>query len=106
LVGEVIRLDDVVTDFDYGKTGRPNCIVRLIGDPLEQAYVVPRSTTGSIGTMTKANVLPGLDKPGRFLYLPRLVMPADLEGCERIGLLPPEIRQQVLENVNWAATIL
>lgn len=49
--GEVIRLDDKVTDFGLGKFG-PNCIVRLVGDPLQQAYVGPRTTDGSIGTLT------------------------------------------------------
>ena len=38
--GEVIRLDDKVTGFDFDKTGRPNCIVRLVSDPPQQAYVV------------------------------------------------------------------
>lgn len=104
--GEVIRLDDRVTDFDLGKIGRPNCIVRLIGDPLQQAYVVPRTTDGSIGTFTPAGALPGLNKPGRFLYLPRLVLPADLEGCESLGVLPEQLRTLVLGNVNWAATDL
>lgn len=101
--GEVIRLDDKVTDFDYGKRGRPNCIVRLVGDPLQQAYVVPRTTDGSIGTPSPAGALPGLNKAGRFLYLPRPVPPADLVGCERLGLLPEKLRALVLGNVNWAA---
>jgi hypothetical protein len=101
--GEVIRLDDKVTDFDFGKIGRPNCIVRLVGDPLQQAYVVPRTTDGSIGTLTPAGVLPSLNKAGRFLYLPRPVLPADLVGCERLGMLPEKLRTLVLDNVNWAA---
>ena len=101
--GEVIRLDDKVTGFDFDKTGRPNCIVRLVGDPLQQAYVVPRTTDGSIGTPTPAGVLGGLNKAGRFLYLPRPVLPADLVGCERLGLLPEKLRTLVLGNVNWAA---
>jgi hypothetical protein len=99
----VIRLDDGVTGFDHGKSGRPNCIVRLVGDPLQQAYVVPRTTNGSIGTLTKAGVLPGLDRDGRFLYLPRLVLPVDLRDCERLGVLPETVRTLVLDNVNWAA---
>jgi len=106
LEGEVIRLDDVVTDFDYGKRGRPNCLVRLVGDPLQQAWVVPRTTDGSIGTLTPAGILPGLNKQGRFLYIPRLVLPTDLEGCERLGVLPEKVRTLVLGNVNWAATDL
>jgi hypothetical protein len=106
LEGEVIRLDDVVTDFDYGKRGRPNCLVRLVGDPLQQAWVVPRTTDGSIGTLTAAGILPGLNKQGRFLYIPRLVLPTDLEDCERLGVLPEKVRTLVLENVNWAATEL
>ena len=101
--GEVIRLDDVVTGFDDGKAGRPNCIARVIGDPLQQAYVVPRTTDGSIGTLTAAGILPGLNKQGRFLYIPRLVLPADLVGCERLGVLPGNVRTLVLGNVNWAA---
>ena len=101
--GEVIRLDDDVTGFDFGKTGRPNCIVRLVGEPLQLAYVVPRTTDGSIGTPTPVGVLPGLNKAGRFLYLPRPVLPADLARCERLGLLPEKLRTLVLGNVNWAA---
>jgi len=101
--GEVIRLDDKVTGFDFDKIGRPNCIVRLVGDPLQQAYVVPRTTHGSIGTPTPAGVLPALNKPGRFLYLPRPVLPTDLVGCERLGVLPEKLRTLVIDNVNWAA---
>lgn len=104
--GEVIRLDDKVTDFDFGKICRPNCIVRLVGDPLQQAYVVPRTTDGSIGTLTPAGVLSGLNKAGRFLYLPRPGLPADLVGCERLGMLPEKLRTLVLDNVNWAAVDL
>ena len=44
--GEIVRLDDQVTDFDFGKIGRPNCIARLVGSPLQLAYVVPRTTDG------------------------------------------------------------
>jgi hypothetical protein len=102
-IGEVIRLDDKVTGFDDNKIGRPNCVVRLIGEPLQLAYVVPRSTKGSIGTATPANVLPGLNEPGRFLYLPRPVLPTDLVGVERLGVLPEAMRMRVIENVNWAA---
>jgi hypothetical protein len=101
--GEVVRLDDKVTGFDFDKIRRPNCIVHLVGDPLQQAYVVPRTTDGSIGTPTPAGVVPGLNKAGRFLYLPRPVLPADLAGCERLGLLPEKVRTLVLGNVNWAA---
>jgi hypothetical protein len=101
--GDVIRLDDRVTDFNFGKIGRPNCIVRLVGDPLQLTYVVPRTTDGSIGTLTPASVLPGLNKVGRFLYLPRPVLPADLLGCDRLGMLPEKWRTLVLNNVNWAA---
>lgn len=101
--GDIVRLDDVVTDFDYGKLGRPNCVVRVIGDPPQQFYVVPRTTDGSIGTLTEAGVLPGLNKRGRFLYIPRPVLPADLAGCEHLGRLPEKVRALVLGNVNWAA---
>lgn len=101
--GEVIRLDDRVTGFDFDKIGRPNCIVRLIGNPLQLAYVVPRTTDGSIGTPTPAGALPGLNSAGRFLYLPRPVLPADLVDCERLGLLPETLRTLVIGNVNWAA---
>jgi len=101
--GDVIRLDDVVTDFDYGKRGRPNCVVRVIGDPPQQFYVVPRTTNGSIGTLTEASVLPGLNKKGRFLHIPRPVLPADLVDCEHLGTLPEKVRALVLGNVNWAA---
>jgi hypothetical protein len=101
--GQVIRLDDKVTGFDDNKLGRPNCVVRVVGNPLQQLYVVPRTTSGSIGTASPGGLMPGLDKPGRFLYIPRLVLPADLVGCELLGMLPEAIRGVVIGNVNWAA---
>jgi hypothetical protein len=85
--GEVIRLDDRVTRFDDNKTGRPNCVVAVIGDPIELVYVVPRTTRGTTGTFVPAGVLPGLDKPGRFLFVPRQVLPQDLVDVERLGIL-------------------
>jgi hypothetical protein len=101
--GEVILLDDRVTGFDDNKNGRRYCIVRVVGDPLELILVVPRTTRGTIGTFVDAGVLPKLNKPGRFLYRPYQVFPADLKGVERIGRLPPTIAEKVLDNVNLAA---
>ena len=101
--GEVIRLDDRVTKFDDNKQRRPNCVVEVVGDPIELVYVVPRTTRGTTGTLVPANVLPGLDKPGRFLFVPRQVRPQDLIGVERLGILPDPYKDRVLENVNMAA---
>lgn len=101
--GEVIRLDDRVTKFDDNKRGRPNCVVEVIGDPIELVYVVPRTTRGTIGTFVPANVLPGLDKAGRFLFVPRPVQPQDLIAVERLGILPDPYKDRVLENVNTAS---
>lgn len=101
--GEVIRLDDRVTQFDDNKLGRPNCVVAIVGDPIELVYVVPRTTKGTVGTLVPANVLPGLDKAGRFLFVPRPVEPADLVDVDRLGVLPDSYKTRVLENVNTAA---
>jgi hypothetical protein len=101
--GEVILLDDRVTGFDDNKEDRPYCVARVVGDPLEFVLVVPRTTEGTIGTLTEAGVLPQLNKRGRFLYRPYQVFPADLKTVKRIGVLPPTIAKKVLENVNFAA---
>ena len=100
--GDVIRLNDQVTNFDDNKPGRPNCVVQVVGDPIEFVYVVPRTTRGTTGTLVPANVLPGLNKPGRFLYVPRQVQPQDLLDVERLGVLPQPYRDRVLENANMA----
>jgi hypothetical protein len=99
-VGEILRIDDVVTGFDDNKPGRPCMVVRVVDQPRAGAWVLPRSTKGSIGTPVPAGALEGLDEDGRFMYLPHFVASADLAGCPSLGVLPEPYRQRVLENVN------
>lgn len=99
-VGEVLRIDDAVTGFDRNKRGRPCMIVRVAERPRAGAWVLPRSTTGSIGTAVPAGALPGLTQPGRFMYLPHFVLAADLAGCPSLGVLGEPHRGRVLDNVN------
>ena len=95
-----MRIDDAVTGFDYNKRGRPCMVVRIADKPRAGAWVLPRSTTGSIGTPVPARVLPGLNKDGRFMFLPHFVAAADLEACPSLGVLPEPYRRKVLANVN------
>lgn len=99
-MGEVLRIDDAVTGFDRNKPGRPCMVVRVEQRPRAGAWVLPRSTNGSIGTFVPAGALPGLNKPGRFMYLPHFVSAADLAGCPSLGVLGQPHRQRVLDNVN------
>jgi hypothetical protein len=101
-VGEVLRIDDAVTGFDRNKRGRPCMIVRVQARPRAGAWVLPRSTSGSAGTAVPAGALAGLDRPGRFMYLPHFVSAADLAGCPSLGVLGEPHRQRVLDNVNLA----
>lgn len=99
-VGEILRIDDAITGFDDNKPGRPCMVMRVVEKPRTGAWVVPRSTKGSIGTLVPAGVLPGLNRPGRFMYLPHFVAEGDLTGCPSLGLLPQPHRDRVLANVN------
>jgi hypothetical protein len=100
VVGEVLRVDDVVTGFDDNKRGRPCMVVRVSEAPRAGAWVVPRSKKGSQGTLMHAGVLPGLDRDGRFMFLPRFVPAADLTDCESLGVLPDHIRDLVLASIH------
>jgi hypothetical protein len=102
-VGQVLRIDDVVTGFDDNKRGRPCMVVRVSEGPRAGAWVLPRSTKGRDGTLVPAGVLPELDRDGRFMFLPRFVVAADLSDCESLGVLPDRFRNLVLANVNDAA---
>ena len=96
----MLRIDDVITGFDDNKIGRPCMLVRVSESPPAGAWVVPRSTKGSQGTFVAAGALPGLDKDGRFMFLPRFVARADLAGCASLGVLSDRDRDRVLANVN------
>ncbi len=99
-VGEVLRIDDAITGYDRNKPGRPCMVVRVEQRPRAGAWVLPRSTQGSQGTAVPAGLLPGLNKPGRFMYLPHFVSAADLADCLSLGVLEDPHRQRVLDNVN------
>lgn len=99
-VGEVLRIDDVVTGFDDNKPQRPCMVVRVVGPPRDGAWVLPRSTKGSTGTLVRAGALPGLNKDGRFMFVPRFVASGDLAGCRSLGVLGAADRDRVLDNVN------
>jgi hypothetical protein len=99
-VGEVLRIDDVVTGFDDNKPQRPCMVVRVTGGPRAGAWVLPRSTKGTDGTFVPAGALPGLDRDGRFMVLPRFVAAGDLEGCPSLGVLGAADRDRVLDNLN------
>lgn len=96
----MLRVDDTITGFDDNKPGRPCCVGAVEAPPRDGAWVVPRSTKGSTGTWTPAGVLPGLEREGRFMFLPRRVPTSDLAGCASLGLLPEPYRTRVLDNVN------
>jgi hypothetical protein len=102
VVGQVLRIDDVVTGFDDNKRGRPCMVVRVSETPRAGAWVLPRSTKGREGTLVPAGVLPEFDRDGRFMFLPRFVA-GDLSDCKSLGVLPDHFRDLVLANVNDAA---
>ncbi len=99
-IGEVLLIDDVTTGFDDNKFARPCMVVRVTSAPRAGAWVLPRSTRGSDGTLVRAGALPGLNKDGRFMYLPRFVSATDLESCRSLGVLGAAERDRVLANVN------
>ncbi len=75
-------------------------VVRVEPPPRAGVWVVPRSTQGSIGTRVPRNVLPGLNKDGRFQFLPRRVSALDLASCRSLGPMPEPYRTRVLQNTN------
>jgi hypothetical protein len=100
-VGEVLLIDDVVTDFDRYKSARPCLIVRVVDQPRAGAWVLPRSTQpNSRGTFVPAGALRGLNKDGWFMVLPRFAAAGDLEGVRSLGVLPSPHLENVLENMN------
>jgi hypothetical protein len=96
----VLLIDDVITGFDDNKPDRPCMVVRVSGPSRGGAWVVPRSTKGREGTFVAAGTLPGLNRNGRFLFIPRFVPAHDLSGCRSLGVLPDDIRDRVVANVN------
>lgn len=98
-IGQILRIDDVVTGFDDNKTGRPCMVVRIEAPPRSGAWVLPRSTRPP-GTKTPGGLLPGLDRVGWFMYLPHRVSGEDLADCPSLGQFPESHRARVLENVN------
>lgn len=102
-VGDVVKIDDSVTGFDRNKPGRPCMVVGIDPPPRRTVFVVPRTTSGTVGTFVPARALRGLDRDGRFLFLPRRVSQSDLVGAPNLGQLPEPYRTRVLEQVNVAA---
>ena len=101
--GDVIRIPDRLTGFDDNKPSRPYCVVRVLGDPWSEIYVVPRTGEKvSGGVRTDANVLPGLNKVGWFLFRGYRLERADVASAEHVGTLPAEITRLVQENANLA----
>jgi hypothetical protein len=87
---DVIRTDDRNTGFSASnpKRGRPYLVTRVIGDPPELVYLVPRTASGWEGVPTPAGVLPELREDGSFLLDPIAVDAADLGDAEVLGQLP------------------
>lgn len=96
----MLLIDDVVTDFDRYKLARPCMVVRVVDRPRAGAWVLPRSTQGSSGTLVPAHALDGLDKDGRFMFIPRFAAAGDLAQVRSLGVLPSPHRERVLANVN------
>jgi hypothetical protein len=101
--GDVIRLHDRLTGFDDNKPDRPYCVVRVVGDPWSEVYAVPRTSEPVRGGVrTPANVLPGLNKEGWFLFRGYRLERADVQGAEHIGKLSADVTAQVQEQANLA----
>jgi hypothetical protein len=101
--GDLIRIPDRLTGFDDNKPSRPYCVVRVVGDPWIEIYVVPRTTEPTrLGTDTPARVIEPLDKRGWFLYRAYRLTPADVPGIQPIGRLPQRWLDPVLEQANLA----
>jgi hypothetical protein len=100
--GQVIRADDDDVGFEGGKRGRPYLIVRVIGDPPELVYVVPRTASGLEGVPVPAGAVAGLNKDGNFLLDPLAVSPTDLSEARLLGELPEPYLTRVLERLHRA----
>jgi hypothetical protein len=98
--GQVIRADDDAVGFEGGKIGRPYLIVRVVGDPPELIYVVPRTASGWEGVPVPAGVVRGLNKDGNFLLNPLPVPAAELSGSQVLGDLPEPYLSRVLERLH------
>ena len=96
----MLLIDDVITGFDDNKPARPCAVVRLVEGPPSGVWVLPRSTKGSQGTLVRSGALPGLNKDGRFMFLPRFVSTVDVASCRSLGVLDAIDRDRVLANVN------
>ncbi|MEK6328467.1 MAG: hypothetical protein AABM66_13230 [Actinomycetota bacterium] len=100
-IGEVIAVDDAVSGFGSGhKEGRPCLVARIIGEPPELVYLVPRSATSPFGIPVPAGAAPGLNKPGKFLTSPLPVDAADLEGADSYGMLAEPYFTQVMDGLD------
>lgn len=101
--GDVIRIDDRVTGFDDNKTGRPYCVVRVVGEPWTEIYVVPRTTEPKHGAARlEAGVVPGLNRVGWFMFRAYRLTPAEVQGVEPVDTLPGDVLRRVNETVNVA----
>lgn len=98
--GLVIRVDDEVTGFGGGKIGRPYLVIRVLGDPPELVYVVPRSASGWEGVPVPERIVPGLNKPGNFLTDPLPVAAGDLADARVLGVLPEPYLSRVLDRIH------
>ncbi len=98
--GLVIRIDDDVTGFGGGKIGRPYLVIRVLGDPPELVYVVPRSASGWEGVPVPEKIISGLNKPGNFLLDPLPVAASDLAGAKILGQLPEPYLSRVLDRIH------
>jgi hypothetical protein len=97
-LGEVIAVDDVVSGFgNGGKEGRPCLVARIIGEPPELVYLVPRSATSPFGIPVPAGAAPGLNKAGKFTTSPLPVDADDLAGARSYGMLAEPYFTQVME---------
>jgi hypothetical protein len=99
---DVIRTDDRNTGFSESnpKLGRPYLVTRVIGEPPELIYLVPRTASGWEGVPTPARVLPGLREDGNFLLDPIAVDPNDLSDAQVLGQLPEPYLSRVRERLN------
>jgi hypothetical protein len=101
--GDVIRIDDRLTGFDLNKKGRPYCVVRVVGEPWTEIFVVPRTTDRTAGAVqTPASAVPTLNEVGWFLFRAYRVVRADLANIEPVGRLKDPWRTQVMEQANTA----
>jgi hypothetical protein len=98
---DVVRTDDRNTGFSESnpKRGRPYLVTRIIGDPPELIYVLPRTASGWEGVPTPARVLPGLRDEGNFLLDPIPVDPQGLADAEMLGQLPEPYLSRVQERL-------